>query len=99
MDSNDTDAFIDLKGLVALVTGGGRGLGRAFATALASAGASVAVIARTQGQLEKTVAQIADQSRQAVAFSADVTNHARLKQVFSEIKDSLGPIDILVNNA
>ncbi len=99
MDSNLADAVVDLKGQVAAVTGGGRGLGRAFATALSTAGAAVAVIARTPSQLEETVAQIVSQGGQAVAFPANVTDHTRLKQVITEIKDRLGPIDILVNNA
>jgi NAD(P)-dependent dehydrogenase (short-subunit alcohol dehydrogenase family) len=63
-----TDA-IDLSGQVALVTGGGRGLGRAFAQALASAGASVAITARTQSQLEETVRHIEESGGRVIAFT------------------------------
>jgi NAD(P)-dependent dehydrogenase (short-subunit alcohol dehydrogenase family) len=83
---------IDLGGQTAVVTGGGRGLGRAFAEALAAAGAKVAVIARSQSELDQTVASIGSNAR---AFCADVTDAHSIGTVFREI----GSVDLLVNNA
>ncbi|MCJ7551502.1 MAG: SDR family NAD(P)-dependent oxidoreductase, partial [Anaerolineae bacterium] len=65
---------IDPDGQVAIVTGGGRGLGRAFAQALAAAGASVAVLARTEEQIAGTVAHIKESGGQAIALPTDVTD-------------------------
>jgi 2-deoxy-D-gluconate 3-dehydrogenase len=74
MDANSVNRQIDLTGQVAIVTGGGRGIGRAMAQALARAGAKVAVAARTEEQLTETVRLIGDAGGQAVAFLADVTD-------------------------
>jgi len=89
----------DLSGQVAIVTGGGRGLGRVFAIRLSIVGASVAVIARTRNQIDETVAQIRGQGGQAIAYSADVTDFTQMEHVVNQIKVSLGKIDLLVNNA
>ena len=74
MDSTNTIQGIDLGEQVAIVTGGGRGIGRAIAIALAKAGAAVAVVARTEEQLVETVALIEEAGGKAVAFTADVTD-------------------------
>lgn len=84
--------MIQLKDQTAVVTGGGRGLGRVFAQTLAAAGASVAVIARSAGELNETVASIGGSAR---AFPADVTDARAVASVLGEI----GPVDLLVNNA
>jgi NAD(P)-dependent dehydrogenase (short-subunit alcohol dehydrogenase family) len=84
---------------VAVVTGGGRGLGRAFAQALAAAGWAVAVLARSAGELAETVALIERAGGRARAFTADVTDAVAVGQVFSEVERALGPVDLLVNNA
>ena len=89
----------DMRGQVAVVTGGGRGLGRAFAQALAAAGCAVAVIARSADELAETVATIAESGGQARAFPADVTDAPAVTAAFATIEQSLGPIDLLVNNA
>jgi NAD(P)-dependent dehydrogenase (short-subunit alcohol dehydrogenase family) len=80
---------------VALVTGGGRGVGRVIARALAGEGFSVAVVARTVEEIEETAAEL----EQAVAFSADVTDPAAVERVVRETTAQLGPVDVLVNNA
>jgi NAD(P)-dependent dehydrogenase (short-subunit alcohol dehydrogenase family) len=89
----------ELEGKVAVVTGGGRGLGRAIAKRLAEAGAAVAVAARTEAELRETVAQIEQGGGRAALFVADVTDAAGVERLVSEIQNSLGEVDILVNNA
>jgi NAD(P)-dependent dehydrogenase (short-subunit alcohol dehydrogenase family) len=90
---------ISLKEQVAGVRGGGRGIGGAIALPLADAGARVAVIARSAGELGETVRLIEQKSGTAKAFPADVTEAAALALFFVEIERSLGPLDVLVNNA
>lgn len=90
---------VDLSGQVALVTGGGRGLGRALAQALAAAGASVAVIARSEDQLSETVRLIEQAGGRAIALPADVSDQRAVEQVVAAIEQRLGPVDLLVNNA
>ena len=88
-----------LYGQVALVTGGGRGIGRAVAQALAAAGAGVAVLARSNSELEETVSLIEQSGGQARAYTADVTHAGQVHSAVREMEQSLGPVDILVNNA
>ena len=80
-----------LSGQVALITGGGGGLGRAFARTLARAGAKVAVIGRTQAALEETVALIESEGGSALAFIADVTDPLRVADVVATVDRQLGP--------
>ena len=89
-----------LDGRVALVTGGARGLGLTMATALAEAGADIAISGRTQQACEEAVAQITKETgRRAVAFNADVTKAADVEKLAADVEASLGKIDILINNA
>ena len=88
-----------MTGGVALVTGGGRGLGRAFALGLAKAGMQVAVSARTAGQLDETVALVRAEGGIALAVLADVTDQAAVTRMTARVEAELGPIDLLVNNA
>jgi NAD(P)-dependent dehydrogenase (short-subunit alcohol dehydrogenase family) len=93
------DPHVDLTGQVALVTGGGSGLGRAFALALAQAGAHVAVTARTATPLAETVKMVERGGGRAVAVTGDVAETDAVARVVSLAEAQLGPVDILVNNA
>ena len=99
MSSNDVSAEIDLRGQVALVTGGGRGIGRAIAQALAKAGAAVTVVARSADQLAETVALIEQAGGRAIAVTANVTDQPVVERMAREVEQQLGPVDLLVNNA
>lgn len=90
---------IDLRGQVALVTGGGRGLGRLFAQGLAAAGAAVAVTARSGEQIAETAALIGNAGGRAIAVASDVADRASVEQMVAEVERELGPVDLLVNNA
>ena len=84
---------------VALVTGGGRGIGRAIALALARAGARVAVTARTKEEVEEAAAAITAEGGRAVALTADLADRTVHPQLIRDVTATLGPVDILVNNA
>jgi NAD(P)-dependent dehydrogenase (short-subunit alcohol dehydrogenase family) len=86
-------------GQVALITGGGRGLGRAFAEALAQAGAIVAIVARSADQLRDVAQAIEQAGGRALVFAADVTDRQAIERVVAEIERQLGHIDLLVNTA
>jgi NAD(P)-dependent dehydrogenase (short-subunit alcohol dehydrogenase family) len=88
-----------LGGQAALVTGAGRGLGRAFALGLAGAGVRVAVVARSADQIAETVRLIQAAGGTAIAIRADVTDPRAVQQMALEARRSLGPIDLLINNA
>ena len=90
---------IEVTGQVAMVTGGGRGIGRAIAQALAKAGASVAVVARTEGELAETVRLIEEAGGRARVYPADVTDQEAIEQIVAAVEQHLGPIDLLVSNA
>jgi NAD(P)-dependent dehydrogenase (short-subunit alcohol dehydrogenase family) len=88
-----------LEGQVAIVTGGGRGFGQAIALGLAEADASVAVTARTAGQLAQTVQMIESAGGKALAVVADVSVRADVERVVAETEAKLGPVTLLVSNA
>jgi NAD(P)-dependent dehydrogenase (short-subunit alcohol dehydrogenase family) len=89
-----------LDGKVALVTGGARGLGKTMATALAHAGAGVAVAARSLGPCEETAKEIGDLTgRKCAAFPVDVTVAADVDRLVANVEEAFGHIDILINNA
>jgi NAD(P)-dependent dehydrogenase (short-subunit alcohol dehydrogenase family) len=96
-----TSELFDLRGQVAAVTGGGRGIGRAIAEALAAHGARVVICGRTASDLEQAVRSIRDKSAGSEPFSVrmDVTSDAEVTRARDEIVARAGRIDILVNNA
>jgi len=85
-----------LNGKVALITGGGRGIGRAIALAFAREGARIVVAARTAAQVEQVAAEIGNG---AIAVVCDVSNSESVTQMFAQTSEQLGDVDILVNNA
>jgi NAD(P)-dependent dehydrogenase (short-subunit alcohol dehydrogenase family) len=88
-----------IEGRVALVTGGGRGIGRAIALALARAGADVAVAARTIPEIEEVATEVVALGRRAHFFPLDVSDRQQIAQAAGVVEKALGPVDILVNNA
>lgn len=90
---------MSLAGKVAAVTGASRGIGREIALRLAASGASVACIATTEASAGKVVAEIKAAGGQAAAFGCDVGDPGQVEQTFEAIAQSLGTIEILVNNA
>ena len=83
----------------ALVTGAGRGIGRAIATQLAAGGAEVALLARSVDELEETAAAIRSRGGCAVVVPADLADPDAVSDAATRLAGELGPIDILVNNA
>jgi NAD(P)-dependent dehydrogenase (short-subunit alcohol dehydrogenase family) len=90
---------LPLEGQVALVTGGGRGIGRAIALALSDAGAAVGLCARSSGELANTANDIAQRGGRAAPVVADVTVRADVEQMVADVESAVGPVDVLVNNA
>src|SRR4051794_12859001 len=90
------DSF-SLDGKVAIVTGASSGLGVAFATGLAEAGADIAICARRMEKLEQTKAQVEAVGRRCVAVRADVSNPDDCNHVVEETVNQLGKVDVLIN--
>jgi NAD(P)-dependent dehydrogenase (short-subunit alcohol dehydrogenase family) len=93
------NAKFDLSGKVAIVTGGGRGIGRAIALGLANSGASVAVASRTQKEVDAVAEEIRKLGGKALAVVTDLTVHEQLENLVHAAVKEFGRIDILVNNA
>ncbi len=90
---------LPLSGLSALVTGGGRGIGKAIALAFAEAGADVCIVARTSAEIDSVAAEIAGLNRRSVAISADVTDRSSVERAVEAYTGVFSRLDILVNNA
>lgn len=88
-----------LAGRRALITGGGRGIGRSIAMAFANEGARVAITARSEDQLNAVVAEIHALGGSAVAFACDVGDVGQVEQMVRYAAAAMGGVDILVNNA
>lgn len=88
-----------LQGQCALITGSGRGIGRAIALLFAKEGASVFLCARSHDQLASTAAEISDSGGQVAFATADVTREADCRRIVDAAREKFGPVSILVNNA
>jgi NAD(P)-dependent dehydrogenase (short-subunit alcohol dehydrogenase family) len=91
--------LFDLTGKVAIVTGGGSGLGRQMAEALAESGADVVVCARKPERCDQAAAELAELGVRALGLRCDVRDQAEIEAVVARTVDELGRVDILVNNA
>ena len=92
-------AELSLKGRSAIVTGAGRGIGRAIALSLAEAGADVALAARTLSELQGLAAEIRELGSRAVAVPTDVSDSSQVEYMVEATLKEFGNIDVLVNNA
>ncbi len=94
-----SDAKFDLSGKVAIVTGGGRGIGRAIALALAGSGASVVISSRTEKEIGAVAEEIKKAGGRSLPVVADITISDQLENLVSATLKEFGKIDLLVNNA
>jgi 3-oxoacyl-[acyl-carrier protein] reductase len=90
---------MELADKVAVITGAGRGIGRALAVGLAEAGASVCCSARSKNELEQTVSLITQKGGKAIYYPADVTDAAALERLFQLAASSFAGVDIVIINA
>ena len=88
-----------LEGKIALITGGGRGIGKSIALAFAGEGADIVITARSDKQLKTVAAKIRSLGRACVTVAADISNDNDVEYVFKNTFDNFGRIDILINNA
>ncbi|MFC2014640.1 SDR family NAD(P)-dependent oxidoreductase [Chloroflexota bacterium] len=94
----DKEIF-NLTGRTVLVTGGSRGIGRAYAEAVAAFGANVAIAARDQGKIDETLDILAGYNVETLGISADMTSEEDVKRMVDETVNKFGRIDVLFNNA
>ena len=88
-----------LKGKVAVVTGGNRGIGRAIAGGFAEAGATVVIAARNEKKSAEAATEIEASGGRAIAVTSDVSDRAQIERMIDTVTTDVGPIDVLVNNA
>jgi len=98
MDAPSPDV-LSLKGRVAVVTGGGRGIGAATSKRLAEAGAFVTVVDQDAGGATRTAKEIGVAGGEALHFQADVTDSFAIERLFDQVVQEWGSLDVLVNNA
>src|SRR5713101_7881363 len=92
--------YFDLTGRIAIITGGSKGLGEQMAYALAEVGADVALVSRTQADLDQVAADVrAATGRRAIGVAADVTREADIAAMVQQVMAEFGQIDILINDA
>jgi NAD(P)-dependent dehydrogenase (short-subunit alcohol dehydrogenase family) len=88
-----------LKGKTVLVTGAGRGIGKALALGFATEGADVVLVSRTRDEIEVTAKEVNKLGRKALALKADVSQEHDVRRIADEISDRMGRLDVLINNA
>lgn len=93
------EGLVDLKGNVAIVTGGGQGIGRAIAEVLASHGADIVIADVNQDMAEKTASEIGSGGTKTLAVKVNVASAAEVKSMVDSVLAQWGGVDILVNNA
>ncbi len=89
----------DLSGKLALITGASKGLGKAMAIALSQAGATVALVSRDREKLDRVHQEIKHLGSRSHVFAADVREEASVTKVEAEVREELGKVQILINNA
>lgn len=94
-----TTKLFDLRGKVAVVTGGNGGIGLGMARGMADAGADIAVVGRNEAKSKAAAAELAGRGVKAIAVTADVTDKQAIAAMVERVAGELGRIDILVNNA
>jgi 2-deoxy-D-gluconate 3-dehydrogenase len=94
-----TPALFDLKGQVAIVTGGNSGIGRGIALGLAEAGAAIALFGRNEEKNRRVLSELKAIGVPSVALKVDMTKRAGLEPAFKKVESELGRVSILVNNA
>lgn len=90
---------MELEGRVVLVTGAGRGIGRALAHAFAGAGAKVALLGKTKKNLLEVQKELKDSGASTFVVAADVADEGAVSRAVAAVEQQLGPVDVLVNNA
>ena len=90
---------LHLEDRVAIVTGAGRGIGRAMSLSLAEAGADVVATARTEAEIDETAALVEQTGRRALAIAADISRSDEVDTMVEQALDRFGKVDILINNA
>jgi 3-oxoacyl-[acyl-carrier protein] reductase len=88
-----------LKGKNAIITGAGKGIGRAIAIALAEEGVNIGLVARTEADLQKVAAELVQYGVKTAIATADVTDVNAVNAAIATLKSALGAVDILINNA